>query len=99
MVYNIKNSKDILGKTGNYDHKTDTIHLYVIGRHPKDVLRSFAHEVVHKSQHDNNLFNIRNEHDTSPGYAQRNKNLRMAESDAYQRGSLTFRDWEDFLKK
>jgi hypothetical protein len=98
FLHSKENSDNILGKTGHYDHSSDTISLYVDGRHPKDVLRTFSHEIVHKNQYENQLFNIDKEQDTSPGYAQKNKNLRMAESDAYQRGSLLFRDWEDQIK-
>jgi hypothetical protein len=98
FIHSVENESDILGKTGYYDPQSDIIAIYVDGRHPKDILRTFAHECVHKIQHQNNLFNINNEHDTGPGYAQKNTNLRNAEADAYLRGSLLFRDWEDNFK-
>jgi hypothetical protein len=91
----ISNSKNIFGKTGYYDPLSDTIVIYITSRHPKDILRTFSHECVHRAQHQNNLFNIKNEHDTSLGYAQKNPNLRKAEGDAYYRGSLLFRDFCD----
>ena len=98
FMYDKQNSEDIFGKTGDYEISTNTIQIYVIGRHPKDILKTYCHEMIHKSQHDNNLFNINNEHDTLPGYAQRNSNMRNAERDAYSRGDILFRDFEDYMK-
>lgn len=95
LLYDQQNADNILGNTGHYDPQLDTIGLYVIGRHVKDVLRTFSHECRHKVQYENNMFNINNEHDTSPGYAQKNENLRMAEADAFLYGNLMFRDWCD----
>jgi len=44
------NAEDIFGKTGFYNPDTEEIYLFVSDRHPKDVLRSFAHELVHHDQ-------------------------------------------------
>ena len=44
------NAKDFLGKTAYYDPNTQTIVLYTEGRHPKDIVRSFSHEMVHHTQ-------------------------------------------------
>ena len=48
-----KNAAKMLGKTAFYDPAKKTVHLFVVGRHPKDILRSFSHEVIHHWQHEN----------------------------------------------
>ena len=46
----IDNSENILGKTAYYNPSDKSITLYILNRHPKDILRSFAHECVHLYQ-------------------------------------------------
>ena len=76
---------------------TGTITVYVDHRHPKDILRSVAHELIHHAQCCQGEVN--NPIDTSAGYAQRDQQLREIEKDAYFRGNITlFRDWEDNRK-
>ena len=36
---------------------------------------------------------------TSPGYAQKDKHAREMEREAYEKGNMCFRDWEDGRKK
>ena len=90
-----KNSMKILGKTAHYDPQEEAVTLYVTGRHPKDILRSLAHELVHHSQ------NLRGEfdkpHSTGPGYAQKDPHMRNMEKEAYLKGNMCFRDFEDSL--
>ena len=86
-----------LGKTAYYDPEGMTVSIYVDGRHPKDILRSFAHELVHHTQNENGELNNAGFH--GEGYAQKNKGLRNMERDAYERGNMCFRDWEDQLKQ
>jgi len=43
-------SEQFFGKTAYYDPNENTIVLYTQGRHPKDVMRSFTHEMVHHIQ-------------------------------------------------
>ena len=86
-----------LGKTAYYDPEGMTVSIYVDGRHPKDILRSFAHELVHHTQNENGELNNGGYH--GEGYAQKNKDLRNMERDAYERGNMCFRDWEDQLKQ
>ena len=45
-----KNSESIFGKTAYYDPNQRSIVLYIHKRHPKDVLRSLSHELVHHAQ-------------------------------------------------
>ncbi len=93
-----ENAKDVFGKTAYYDPNEKSITLFTTGRHPKDILRSFAHELVHHCQ------NLRG--DLSPekcgpmgtDYAQKNDHMREMEREAYEKGNLCFRDWEDGIK-
>ena len=89
---------DIFSPTGHYKPATRTVTVYVDHRHPKDILRSMAHELIHHAQHCNGQFD--HSVDTSPGYAQKDQHMREMEKDAYFRGNITlFRDWEDNYKK
>ena len=81
-----KNYSDPLGKTAYYDPKANEINLYTTGRHPKDVLRSFSHELVHHAQNCRGEFE--NMGPTTEGYAQTDKHLREMEKEAYLEGNL-----------
>ncbi|HAI38012.1 MAG TPA: hypothetical protein DCM40_07735, partial [Maribacter sp.] len=94
-----QNADKVLGKTGYYNPETDEIVVYVDKRHPKDILRSLSHELVHHTQNCRGDLEPEIAGDTSPGYAQSNSHMRNMESEAYELGSgLYFRDWEDSLK-
>ena len=97
LVSDKQNQMKLLGKTAYYDPQNMSISIYVDGRHPKDILRSFAHELVHHTQNENGELETGGY--TGQGYAQKNKNLRNMERDAYERGNMCFRDWEDQLKQ
>ena len=45
-----ENAKQFLGKTAYYNPETMEIVLYTEGRHPKDIVRSFSHEMIHHTQ-------------------------------------------------
>jgi hypothetical protein len=91
------NAANPLGKTAYYDPNKMHIVLFTDERHPKDVLRSFSHELVHHAQ------NCRGEFDNltvaEEGYAQKNQHLREMEKEAYLEGQLILRDWEDSKKE
>jgi hypothetical protein len=88
----------LLGKTAYYNPGDKSITLFTNGRHPKDILRSFSHEMTHFAQDCSGEFTDEVMGDTSPGYAQRNSGLKRLEADAYLRGNMNFRKWEDNLK-
>jgi hypothetical protein len=90
------NADNPLGKTAYYDPQAKSVTLYITGRHPKDVMRSLSHELVHHKQNCNGRFD--NETEMGEGYAQNNPQLRGMESEAYQMGNMCFRDWEDSIK-
>jgi len=97
FVEDIENSENPLGRTASYEPATMKIVVYTSGRHPKDILRSLSHELVHHMQ--NCRGDLGAEHGTTEeGYAQTNKHLREMEREAYESGNLFFRDWEDNLK-
>ncbi len=90
------NSSDALGKTAFYDPGNFAVTIYVDGRHPKDILRSISHELVHHRQNCQGKMN--EPLSTEPGYAQSNEHLRGLEKEAYLVGNMCFRDWEDKYK-
>jgi hypothetical protein len=90
------NAGAMLGKTAYYDPEAMEVVLYVDGRHPKDVMRSLSHELVHHAQNCRGDFTGQN--DTGPGYAQSDPHLRKMEREAYTKGNLIFRDFEDLIK-
>ena len=96
-----QNAANPLGKTGFYDPEAESVTLYTTGRHPKDIMRSVAHELTHHAQ------NCRGENLMASGageegYTQSDPHLRAMEQEAYEqagsRGGLLFRDWEDGVK-
>lgn len=86
-----------LGKTAHYDPSSMEIVVYVDKRHPKDIMRSFSHELVHHYQNENGMFDD-NTGMNGEGYAQSNPHLRKMEKEAYLKGNMCFRDWEDGYK-
>ena len=96
FLHDEENGEKILGKTGSYINHKDEIVIYTTGRHIKDIMRSLSHELVHHRQ------NIRGEFEkhepTKHGYAQSDKHLRNMEKEAYLKGNMLFRDWEDNYK-
>ena len=92
-----QNAADPLGKTAFYESDTDTVSVYTDNRHPKDILRSISHELVHHTQNcRGQLSNISSAGEQ--GYAQNDLHLREMERQAYEVGNMTFRDWEDGYK-
>jgi len=91
-----QNSQNPLGKTAYYDPAQMSVTLYITGRHPKDVMRSLSHELIHHTQNCNGQFDGASE--MGEGYAQNDEHLREMERQAYEQGNLVFRDWEDSIK-
>jgi hypothetical protein len=90
------NASTMLGKTAFYDPGNSEIILFIDGRHPKDVMRSLSHELVHHAQNCRGDFGENN--NTVPGYAQQDPHLRKMEREAFTKGNLIFRDFEDLIK-
>ena len=92
-----KNANNVFGKTAFYNPSEQSISIFTTNRHPKDILRSIAHELVHHKQNLKGMFD--NVTAAGPGYAQEDPHLRNMEKQAYLVGNMAFRDWEDSLKK
>lgn len=89
----IAESSDFFGKTAYYDPSNREVVLYVEGRHPKDVMRSFTHEMIHHKQNlEGRLGNIGTTNTNEDDY------LVEIEKEAYLEGNITFRNWEDSVK-
>ncbi len=89
------NANSMLGTTAHYQPDNQVVTVYISNRHPKDALRSLAHELVHHSQ------NVRGDlqnAQTEEGYAQSDPHMRKMEEEAYLTGNMLFRDWEDTCK-
>ena len=50
------NAANPLGRTAFYDPAEKAVTLYITGRHPKDIMRSLSHELVHHCQNCNGEF-------------------------------------------
>jgi nicotinic acid mononucleotide adenylyltransferase len=90
---NIKNAENFLGKTAYYEPQSMSVVLYTEGRHPKDIVRSFAHEMIHHMQNlEGRLGNISTTDTNEDG------NLQEIEEEAYLKGNILFRRWTDHMK-
>ena len=91
-----ENAKNPLGTTAHYNPDEMKITIYVTGRHLKDILRSISHELIHHVQ------NLRGDLEmgdaSSATYAQDDEHMRGMEMEAYLKGNMMFRDWEDWYK-
>ncbi len=89
----VKNANDILGSTAHYNPNNCSIVLYTLNRHPKDILRSYAHEMIHRIQdNENRLKKVDTTNTNEDG------DLLELEKEAYLNGNITFRNWEDSIK-
>jgi len=84
---------NFFGKTAYYDPDNKEVVLYVLGRHPKDVCRSFTHEMIHHIQNlEGRLGNIQTTNTNEDSH------LQEIEKEAYLEGNMCFRNWEDSQK-
>ena len=93
MVHNdVENGEDVFGKTAYYMPDNNVVVLFTYGRHPKDILRSYAHELVHVHQNmENRLHNVNTTDVNEDEY------LEQLEREAYETGNILFRSWTDSL--
>ena len=96
LKHDEENAQGIFGKTAHYEPENQSITLYITNRHDKDICRSFAHELVHHHQNERGDLDMGDS--SSPTYAQDDKHMRKMEMEAYLKGNLLFRDWEDKVK-
>ena len=89
-----ENAINILGRTAHYDPNQKCITLYTYSRHPKDVLRSYAHEMIHHKQNlEDRIKGIQSQNINEDDY------LKELEIEAYRDGNMYFRSWENSTKK
>ena len=91
-----ENAQGIFGKTAYYDPEAQGITLFITNRHDKDICRSFAHELVHHQQNERGDLDMGDA--SQANYAQDDPHMRKMEMEAYLKGNLLFRDWEDKVK-
>ena len=91
--YDEQEANDFFGKTAYYDPNKKEVILYAMGRLPKDVCRSFTHEMIHHMQNlEGRLGHIGTSNTNEDGH------LQDIEKEAYLKGNMTFRNWEDGIK-
>jgi len=87
-----ENAKDFFGKTAYYDPNRQHIVIYTEGRHPKDIVRSYAHEMIHHIQYlEDRLGDVSGTNTTEDDH------LDKIEQEANLRGTMTFRNWTDSI--
>ena len=91
-----ENQANVLGKTAYYDPSSLEIFVYSDGRHPKDMLRSIAHELIHHKQNLDGRLSVDGYH--GEGYYLKNKKLKKLEQEAMKYGNELMREYEDNLK-
>ena len=92
-----ENAEQVFGRTAHYNPDEKTIVIFITNRHPKDILRSFCHEMIHHVQNERGDLAMGDA--SSPTYAQDDEHMRKMESEAYLEGNLLLRDHEDQFKK
>lgn len=88
-----KTQANLFIRTAFYDYGNSCITIYVKDRHPKDVLRSLAHELVHHSQ--NITGKMENGMIDTERVADGNDFLNALEEEAYMKGNMLFREWTE----
>ena len=91
-----ENAEQVFGRTAHYNPDEKTIVIFITNRHPKDILRSFCHEMIHHVQNERGDLEMGDV--SSPTYAQDNQHMRKMEMEAYLKGNLLLRDFEDNFK-
>ena len=86
-------ASNFFGKTAYYNPNNQEVVLYVLGRHPKDVCRSFTHEMIHHIQNLEGRLG-----DIGTTNTNEDSHLQEIEKEAYLEGNMCFRNWEDSLK-
>jgi len=90
------NQSNVLGKTAYYDPQSLEVHIFIDGRHPKDMLRSIAHELIHHHQNMEGRLDVGGYN--GPGYYLENDKMKKIEQEAMLKGNVLLREYEDGLK-
>ena len=92
-----ENADMLFGRTAFYQPDKQIIVVYISNRHPKDILRSFCHELIHHVQNERGDLDVGG-NNFNPKYAQEDEHMRKMEMEAYLKGNLLLRDFEDNYK-
>ena len=88
-----ENGEDLFGSTAYYNPGNNSVVLFTYGRHPKDILRSYAHELVHVHQNmEDRLTGLGANTDIN-----QDEHLEQIEREAYETGNIMFRSWTDSI--
>ena len=88
------NADDFFGRTAYYNPNNKEIVLYTLGRHPKDIMRSYAHELIHVHQDNEDRL-----HDVQTDDVNADEHLEQLEREAYETGNIMFRSWTNKITK
>jgi hypothetical protein len=80
-------------KTGYYNPEVNELVLFIDGRHIKDILRTFCHEMVHRNQ--NLVDPIGFSNSTSNLPLEQDPKLKQIESEAFLYGNILFRNFTE----
>ena len=87
------NASNLLGKTAYYNPTDKLITLYTMDRHPKDILRSFC------SWNDTSWTNLEGKlNNINTTNTNEDGALPEIEREAYEKGNMMLRNWEDNIK-
>lgn len=89
-----KQSGGLLDRTGNYNPVDKVITINVADRHPKDILRTVAHEIEHHIQ----CLEGKNLNVTTSVLGE-SAELDALEQEAYQKGNMHFREWTERFER
>ena len=96
IILSKKKQEGVFISTGYYDPEERTITVFINDRHPKDVLRSVAHELIHHKQTEEGLLTpeiSRTEQKLE------NSVIRPFEEEAYLNGNIAFRMWTESFEQ
>ena len=96
IILNNKKQSGLFIKTGAYIPEDKEILLYINQRHPKDVLRSLAHELIHHKQYIDGRLDYNKIGDSkiiSDDY------VVPFEEEAFLKGNMVFRAWTEKYNK
>lgn len=92
VILDNRKQNGVFVPTGYFDPESNGIRLFVNGRHPKDVLRTFAHELIHWKQQKDGVI-------AKSGYKGTrivdDEELVKLEAEAYLKGNMAFRRWTE----
>ena len=92
IILNKTKQEGLFITTGCYNYSEREVTVYTCDRHPKDVLRSLAHELIHHKQ----AIEGRITDDlTMPTELTQDENVVPLEMEAYLQGNIAFRSWTE----